>query len=53
LKAVRIDILQLLGFDFDDIYEECERHMIEMVELIRLREYYELNQNLVVPDEAV
>ena len=40
LKGVRIEILQLLGLDYEDIYEECERQMIEIAELVYLREYY-------------
>jgi len=29
-----------LGLDYEDIYEECERQMIEIAELVYLREYY-------------
>ena len=39
-------MLDLLGLNYEDIYEECERQMIDMRDSLYLREYYELNQNL-------
>ena len=40
-----------MGMEYEEIYDPVEKAMIEMRDMIYLREYYKMNENFVLADE--